>query len=96
MIRYKAELPQTVVGFSGTTAMDAENDYVRIDDPSIWLEFSMQSNKSTGAEGNHPRPFGSTRIGSTVETRSETWKATICSIGLLLDDGCRLEQPDLN
>ncbi|MGL4404296.1 MAG: DUF3500 domain-containing protein, partial [Notoacmeibacter sp.] len=54
MAKYRAELPQTVVGFSGTTAMDSENDYVRIDGPSIWLEFSMQSNKSTGAKGNHP------------------------------------------
>lgn len=41
MAKYKAELPQTVVGFSGTTAVEAENDYVRIDGPSIWLEFSM-------------------------------------------------------
>jgi Protein of unknown function (DUF3500) len=54
MAKYTAELPQTVVGFSGTTALDTENDYVRIDGPSIWLEFSMQSNKSTGAKGNHP------------------------------------------
>lgn len=54
MAKYKAELPQTVIGFSGTTSLNSENDYVRIDGPSIWLEFSMQSNKSTGAEGNHP------------------------------------------
>jgi Protein of unknown function (DUF3500) len=54
MARYKSELLRTVVGFSGTTEMNSENDYVRIDGPSIWLEFSMQSNKSTGAEGNHP------------------------------------------
>jgi Protein of unknown function (DUF3500) len=54
MAKYTAELPQTVIGFSGTTALDTENDYVRIDGPSIWLEFSMQSNKSTGAVGNHP------------------------------------------
>ncbi|MGL4489157.1 MAG: DUF3500 domain-containing protein [Rhizobiaceae bacterium] len=54
LAKYKSELPQTVVGFSGTTAMDSENDYVRIDGPSIWLEFSLQSNKSTDAEGIHP------------------------------------------
>jgi Protein of unknown function (DUF3500) len=54
MAKYTAELPQTVIGFSGTPALDTENDYVRIDGPSIWLEFSMQSNKSTGAKGNHP------------------------------------------
>ncbi|WP_309667872.1 DUF3500 domain-containing protein [Tabrizicola sp.] len=54
MAKYTAELPQTSIGFSGTTALDTENDYVRIDGPSLWLEFSMQSNKSTGAAGNHP------------------------------------------
>lgn len=54
MAKYKSELSQTALGFSGTTALNTKNDYVRIDGPSIWLEFSMQSNKSTGAEGNHP------------------------------------------
>jgi Protein of unknown function (DUF3500) len=54
MAKYTAELPQTVVGFSGTAEMNSENDYVRIDGPSIWLEFSLQSNKSTDAAGNHP------------------------------------------
>lgn len=34
--------------------MDSENDYVRIDGPSLWIEFSLQSNKSTGEDGNHP------------------------------------------
>jgi Protein of unknown function (DUF3500) len=54
MAKYKSELPQSALGFSGSTELNSENDYVRIDGPSIWLEFSMQSNKSTGAEGNHP------------------------------------------
>ncbi len=54
MAKYTTELPQTVIGFSGTTAMDSENDYVRIDGPSLWIEFSLQSNKSTGEDGNHP------------------------------------------
>jgi Protein of unknown function (DUF3500) len=54
MAKYKSELPKTVIGFSGTTALNSENDYFRIDGPSILLEFSMQSNKSTGAPGNHP------------------------------------------
>jgi hypothetical protein len=54
MAKYTTELPQTVIGFSGTTAVNTENDYVRIDGPSIWVEFSLQSNKSTGASGNHP------------------------------------------
>lgn len=54
MAQYTAELPDTVLGFSGTPDMNSEDDYVRIHGPSLWLEFSLQSNKSTGEEGNHP------------------------------------------
>lgn len=54
MAKYEAELPETVLGFSGTTALNSEDDYVRVHGPSLWLEFSLQSNKSTGEAGNHP------------------------------------------
>ncbi|MBT0958894.1 DUF3500 domain-containing protein [Alphaproteobacteria bacterium KMM 3653] len=54
MARYTAELPDTVLGFTGTTEVKDEDDYVRIHGPSLWLEFSVQSNKSTGESGNHP------------------------------------------
>ena len=54
MARYTAELAQTVVGFSGTTDVNSEDDYVHVHGPSLWLKFSLQSNKSTGEKGNHP------------------------------------------
>lgn len=54
MAKYTGELPDTVLGFSGTTDINSEDDYVRVHGPSLWLEFSLQSNKSTGEEGNHP------------------------------------------
>ncbi len=54
MARYASEFPDTVLGFSGTTEVDSEDDYVRVHGPSLWLEFSLQSNKSTGKAGNHP------------------------------------------
>lgn len=54
MDKYIAELPDTVLGFSGTTEVNSEDDYVRIHGPSLWLEFSLQSNKSTNEVGNHP------------------------------------------
>lgn len=54
MAKYTAELPDTVLGFTGTTEVKNEDDYVRIHGPSLWLEFSIQSNKSTGESGNHP------------------------------------------
>jgi hypothetical protein len=54
MAKYTAELPETVLGFTGTTEVNTEDDYVRIHGPSLWIEFSLQSNKSTGEVGNHP------------------------------------------
>jgi len=54
MEKYTQEMPDTVLGFSGTPDMASEDDYVRIHGPSLWIEFSLQSNKSTNTEGNHP------------------------------------------
>lgn len=44
--RYRAEISETFVSFSGSTGVNAENDYVRIDGPSVWIEFSMQPGRS--------------------------------------------------
>lgn len=54
MEKYTAELSDTYLGFSGTPQMSAEDDYVRVHGPSLWIEFSLQSNKSTDKVGNHP------------------------------------------
>ncbi|GAB2699592.1 DUF3500 domain-containing protein [Aliiglaciecola aliphaticivorans] len=54
MEKYGAELSETVLGYSGSTDVKCENDYVRIHGPSLWLELSMESNKSTNKVGNHP------------------------------------------
>ncbi len=54
MQQYISEYPDTVLGFTGTTDVNSEDDYVRVHGPSLWLEFSLQSNKSTGEDGNHP------------------------------------------
>ncbi|WP_405282018.1 DUF3500 domain-containing protein [Cobetia sp. Ld8] len=54
MEKYTSELTETYLGFSGTPQVSAENDYVRIHGPSLWIEFSLQSNKSTDKVGNHP------------------------------------------
>lgn len=54
MEKYANEFDSTVIGFSGTTALNSEDDYVRVHGPSLWIEFSMQSNKSTDKPGNHP------------------------------------------
>jgi hypothetical protein len=52
MAKYRAELADTFLGFAGTRTVDAENDYVRIDGPSVWIEFSLQPGRSL--PGIHP------------------------------------------
>ena len=54
MEKYASEFNNTVIGYSGTTSLNSEDDYVRVHGPSLWIEFSMQSNKSTNQPGNHP------------------------------------------
>jgi len=49
---YTDELDDTRVAYSGTAALTEENDYVRIDGPSVWIEFSMQH--GIVLSGNHP------------------------------------------
>lgn len=42
LARYKTELDNTYISFSGTTDLLTQNDYVRIDGPSVWIEYSTQ------------------------------------------------------
>ena len=42
LAKYTSELADTYVAYSGTTAVSTKNDYVRIDGPSVWIEFSYQ------------------------------------------------------
>ncbi len=46
--KYTSDLAETVLGFSGRIDVSSEDDNVGIHAPSLWLEFSLQSNKSTG------------------------------------------------
>jgi hypothetical protein len=42
MKRYTGELNDTYISYTGTTTVTAQNDYVRIDGPSVWIEYSSQ------------------------------------------------------
>jgi Protein of unknown function (DUF3500)/Secretion system C-terminal sorting domain len=42
LAKYQAELDETYLAFSGTTSMSTKNDYIRIDGPSVWIEYSTQ------------------------------------------------------
>lgn len=50
--RYETELDQTYIAYSGTAALTEQNDYIRIDGLSVWIEFSMQ--RGIVLSGNHP------------------------------------------
>ncbi|MDO7888272.1 DUF3500 domain-containing protein [Hymenobacter cheonanensis] len=39
---YTADLADTYVAYSGTGTMSQQNDYVRLDGPHLWLEYSAQ------------------------------------------------------
>lgn len=42
LAKYTADLANTYVAYSGSTSVTAQNDYVRIDGPGVWIEFSYQ------------------------------------------------------
>ena len=42
LTKYTSELANTYISYSGTTAMSSQGDYVRVDGPSVWIEFSYQ------------------------------------------------------
>ncbi len=52
MAKYAAEIAETHLAFSGPATVDAEGNYVRLDGPSVWIEFSLQPGRSV--EGIHP------------------------------------------
>lgn len=59
--KYRAELAETHLAFAGTPTLNAENDYVRIDGPSVWIEVSMQPGRSL--PGIHPHSVWRDRAG---------------------------------
>ena len=40
---YTADLANTYVAYAGTGTMNTQGDYVRIDGPGVWIEYSAQS-----------------------------------------------------
>lgn len=49
--RYTSEYDRTYVGWAGGTTLDVSNTYVRVDGPSLWIEFSNQP--ALAVEGFH-------------------------------------------
>ena len=42
MAKYTNELDQTYIAYSGNASLLVQNDYVRIDGPSVWIEYNTQ------------------------------------------------------
>jgi hypothetical protein len=42
LAKYKAELDETYISYVGSTSMAEKGDYILIDGPSVWIEWSMQ------------------------------------------------------
>jgi Protein of unknown function (DUF3500) len=52
LAKYESELDQTYISYAGTTGVTEVGDYVRIDGPSVWIEFSLQN--GVVLTGAHP------------------------------------------
>lgn len=53
MAKYTAELDNTYVTFAGSGAMSTAGDYIRIDGPNVWVEYSTQGSRDIPG-GIHP------------------------------------------
>lgn len=42
LAKYTSELADTYIAYSGSTGVTAQNDYVRIDGPNVWIEYVLQ------------------------------------------------------
>ncbi len=52
LAEYESELDDTYIAYTGSTSLDSVGDYIRIDGPSVWIEFSMQN--GVVLSGAHP------------------------------------------
>lgn len=81
--QYTQELDETYIAYSGNATLNTKNDYVRIDGPNVWIEFTVQGGiVMSGVHyhsiwRDHTRDYGgagstagvqSTAVGSTSTT----------------------------
>ncbi|AUD05807.1 DUF3500 domain-containing protein [Spirosoma pollinicola] len=45
LANYTAELADTYIAYAGSGSMSQQNDYVRIDGPGVWIEYSAQPSR---------------------------------------------------
>jgi Protein of unknown function (DUF3500) len=62
LAKYTKELDETYISYAGTTALTEKGDYVLIDGPNVWIEFSMQGGIVI-RNANHPHSVWRDRTG---------------------------------
>ena len=62
LAKYTAELANTYVAYSGSETMSQPNDYVRIDGPNVWIEYSGQPSRDFPGT-THPHSVWRDRTG---------------------------------
>jgi Protein of unknown function (DUF3500) len=58
---YTSELNETYISYSGTTGLTTKGDYIRIDGPNVWIEYSSQG--GIVLSGQHPHSVWRDRKG---------------------------------
>lgn len=59
--KYKADIDNTYISYYGTTDLTSSGDYVLIDGPNVWIEFSMQGGIIV-RNANHPHSVWRDRL----------------------------------
>jgi Protein of unknown function (DUF3500) len=62
LAKYSSELDNTYISYTGTTDVTTKGDYVLIDGPNVWIEFSMQGGIIV-RNANHPHSVWRDRMG---------------------------------
>jgi Protein of unknown function (DUF3500) len=62
LAKYTKELDETYISYAGTAALTEKGDYVLIDGPNVWIEFSMQGGIVI-RNANHPHSVWRDRTG---------------------------------
>lgn len=61
LAQYTAELDETYISYTGSTGLTTQGDYVRIDGPNVWIEYSSQ--RGIVLSGQHPHSVWRDRKG---------------------------------
>jgi hypothetical protein len=76
---YENELNDTYIYYGGNATLSASNDYVRIDGPSVWIEFYMTGGHYHTIYRDHTRDYGAS--GALTGTKEIVGINAQCQLG---------------